>query len=113
MGSRPLTDVLQANIPIAQSDADLTFAFNPVTDLLHFEYGDGQELEGSVFAVCVVKGDFAPVSLGVIPVQRLGALRLNGVQSRELRAGVMFAISHEAETPEFLGMAPLMGRSDF
>jgi len=113
MGSRPVTDVLQANIQISQSEADLTFTFNPVTALLHFEYGDGQKLEGSGFAVWVVKGNSAPVFFLVIPVQRLGALRLNGAQSRALRAGVMLAASQEAETPEFLGMAPLMGRSDF
>jgi anti-sigma-K factor RskA len=113
MGSRPVTDVLQANIQIAQNEADLTFVFNPVTALLHFEYDDGQELEGSRFAVWVVKGDAAPVSFGVIPVQRHGALRLNGAQSRSLRAGVMLAVSQAVETPEFLGMAPLMKRSYF
>ena len=85
-------------IRLAQSEADLIFAFNPVTALLHFEYDDGQELEGSRFAVWVVKGDAAPVFFGVIPVQRHGALRLNGAQSRALRAGVMLALTRGRDT---------------
>lgn len=108
-------DVLSAQIQGSEGDLQVALALSDGTDVLRVEYSGAAPAEGRSYELWAIADGAAPVSLGVLPLERVAALKLSDAQSALVRVGATLALSDEpaggsptgAPTGAVLGAGPV------
>ena len=87
--------VLRASIVSEQSGLQVAFAMNLGADLLRIEQAGPAPATGRSYELWAIAEGAAPVSLGVLPSERVTALQLSAAQAQLIQAGVTLALSDE------------------
>lgn len=91
----PGASILRASISNEQSDLQIVLALNAGGDLLRIEQAGPEPIVGRAYELWAIAEGSAPVSLGVLPVARVTALRLSAAQAALVHVGVTLALSDE------------------
>lgn len=90
-----LPSVLQVQIEAEQGHYSLNAALVVGTTLLRIEQTGGPRTAGRVHELWLLQEDGAFLSLGVLPADRVGALKVSAMQAEFFRDGARLALSEE------------------
>ena len=88
-------EVLSAEIQGSEGTLQVALALSKGSDLLRVEYSGAAPADGRSYELWAIAEGEAPVSLGVLPLERVAALKLSAEQSELVRIGVTLALSDE------------------
>lgn len=89
------TPVLQAQIENSDGQLQVALALGEGTGLLRIKYSGPEPKAGRSYELWAIADGNTPVSLGVLPLERVAALRLSDQQAALVRVGVTLALSDE------------------
>ena len=90
-------NILSAQIENPDSGLQVALALSEGSGLLRIEYSGAEPADGRSYELWAIAEGAAPVSLGVLPRERVAALKLNDAQAALVRVGVTLALSDEPE----------------